>query len=31
MIPKATNVPPEAVNLINKILVRNPADRPTLE
>ena len=30
-IPKTVNTPPEAINLINKILVRNPADRPTLE
>ena len=31
VIPKTVNTPPEAINLINKILVRNPADRPTLD
>lgn len=25
------NTPNEAINLIRKILVRNPADRPTLD
>jgi serine/threonine protein kinase len=30
MIPKS-NTPPEAVTLIQKILQRNPADRPTLD
>ena len=28
-IPRSLNVPNEAISLIQKILVRNPADRPT--
>lgn len=31
LIPKTMNTPNEAVDLIRKILVRNPADRPTLD
>ncbi len=31
MIPKTMNVPHEAISLIQKILQRNPADRPTLD
>lgn len=31
LIPRTFNTPPEAISLIQKILVKNPADRPTLE
>lgn len=31
ILPKTLNVPNEALSLIQKLLVRNPADRPTLD
>lgn len=31
LVPKTLNTPIEAISLIRKILVRNPADRPTLD
>ena len=31
VIPKSLTVPNQAISLIQKLLVRNPADRPTLD